>query len=556
MPCDELTTYYADFLDGSYSCLDRLVLNANFAPCYSAGGFRWWWRQLHNGCDDELDDAHLMRMAGHFGRRIRGWAKAHQVPVVDCRREEDKHEVAEEYLQNHPGVRGLFLILVGRAVATVWTVHRSHGGVILNLEAKPRYINHYSFHILDPDWGHITIKMSGHPPFGAQIILNGHEYVACRAKKVGIPFTKEGNCFTLVSKPADLAKVADTLSEARTTGRLRQVCERWIYTACLCFALDLQDQQRSGFRYQYSIYQVEYSRNLLFHLGGQMEQIFQGLIDRTRARLNVQNLKTIFGFKGRPHRDRKGKPPRLEAVVETPRYDLTIFKLHFGKLTLKAYTKGEHVLRFEAIAHNTKELRCGRILDRFPQIILRLRQILQQFLSNLYCMDATFVSDETLDQLPTPSQIGKTRVGGIDFNKPRTRAVLSAILSLACSPDGFTAGHLADRVRSTSRRPDYNPRRAAYDIKKFRGKGLVSKLPNSRRYAVPQQAVPTMAALVILREKLLRPILAAVHKPRKSHAPKNCTPIDQHYENLRQDMFTLMQDLRIVAPQSALFCRS
>jgi len=102
---------------------------------------------------DELDDAHLMRMAGHFGRRIRGWAKAHRVPVVDCRREEDKHEVAEEYLQNHPGVRGLFLILVGRAVATVWTVHRSHGGVILNLEAKPRYINHYSFHILDPDWG-------------------------------------------------------------------------------------------------------------------------------------------------------------------------------------------------------------------------------------------------------------------------------------------------------------------------------------------------------------------------------------------------------------------
>jgi len=28
-----------------------------------------------------------------------------------------------------------------------------------------------------------------------------------------------------------------------------------------------------------------------------MEQIFQGLIDRTRARLNVKRLKTIFGRK-------------------------------------------------------------------------------------------------------------------------------------------------------------------------------------------------------------------------------------------------------------------
>ena len=51
-------------------------------------------------------------------------------------------------------------------------------------------------------------------------------------------------------------------------------------------------------------------------------------------------------------------------MVETPAYDLTIFKLHFGKLTLKAYTKGECVLRFEAIVHNTKELRCGRLLER------------------------------------------------------------------------------------------------------------------------------------------------------------------------------------------------
>jgi hypothetical protein len=95
--------------------------------------------------------------------------------------------------------------------------------------------------------------------------------------------------------------------------------------------------------------------------------------------------------------------------------------------------------------------------------------------------------------------------------------------------------------------PSWNARRAAYDFEKFRGKGLVSRLPNSRRYAVPQQAIPTIAALVILREKLLRPILAAVRKPRIRHPPRNSTPIDQHYENLRQDMFTLMQDLRIAA---------
>ena len=40
---------------------------------------------------------------------------------------------------------------------------------------------------------------------------------------------------------------------------MRQLCERWIYTACLCFRLDQTEQVR----YDYSVDQVEYSRNLI-----------------------------------------------------------------------------------------------------------------------------------------------------------------------------------------------------------------------------------------------------------------------------------------------------
>src|SRR5437660_5895063 len=282
---DELTERYRDLLQGSYDCVDRIVLNAYNTLCYSAGGFRQWWRRLMEGSDEHLDNAHLMRMAGRFSRRVRGFAKAHNIPVIDCRRGERKHDIAEEFLATHTVKRGLFLVLVARAIAPVWDVRRSRGSLFLT--KKTAFVNHYSFHIWDPEWGHITIKMAGHPPFGAQVMLHGHEYVACRARKTGIGFTKEGNCFTIISRPADLARVADTLSEPRTVGPLSQVCERWIY-ACLCLALNREEQQRSRFRYSYSVYQVEYSRNLIFHLGGQMEQVFQGMIDRTRARLDVK----------------------------------------------------------------------------------------------------------------------------------------------------------------------------------------------------------------------------------------------------------------------------
>lgn len=421
---DELTERYRDLLQGSYDCVDRIVLNAYNSLCYSAGGFRQWWRRLMNGSDEQLDNAHLMRMAGRFSRRVRGFAKAHRIPVIDCRRGERKHDVAEEYLTSHTVKPGLFLVLVARAIAPVWEVRRSGKGSLL-LSKKMAFVNHYSFHIWDTEWGHT--------PFGAQVMLNGHEYVACRAAKAGLNFSKEGNCFTQITDAARLARIADTLADKRTIERLNRVCERWIYSSCLCFALDFEEQERTGFRYAYSIYQVEYSRNLLFERGSQLEQVFQRMVDRTRARLDVRQVRTLFGMTRRP-KWRWKRRPRLEVVLETPVYDLTVFKLHFGKLTLKAYTKGEHVLRFEVVVHNTHDLGCGRVLERFPLIVARLASILERFLTTLDCVDVAFIGDDTLEQLPLPSRVGKVRVGGIDLNNPRMRAALSAVLALSPSP--------------------------------------------------------------------------------------------------------------------------
>jgi hypothetical protein len=145
-------------------------------------------------------------------------------------------------------------------------------------------------------------------------------------------------------------------------GCLGQVCDRWIYSACLCFGLDLAEQARSGFTYSYSIsysiYQAEYSRNLLFRSGGQMEDLFDRVLDRGRSRLDIPALRTIFGLENRPHQNRAGGPhqnraggpPAQEAVIERSQDGLTWFKVAFGRLQVKAYTKGEHALRFEATA--------------------------------------------------------------------------------------------------------------------------------------------------------------------------------------------------------------
>jgi hypothetical protein len=547
---DQLSSLYSDLLDNSYDCVDRVILNAYFSMGQTGGGFRTWWRALY-GSDAKLDDTHLMRMAGRFSRRLRAWAKEHKIPVVYSSPGERKHDIAAAHLATQDVKPGLFMIMVSKAPALVWEAQKTGTGKLGPLLVKKPwpYVNPYSFHILDPDWGHLTIKMSGPPPFGAQVILNGHEYVACQARKAGIGFTKQDNCFTSIDNAAELEQIADALSRDETAGRLRQLCERWIYTTCLCFAVDLEEQKRSAFHYNYSVFQLEYSRNLLFRSGQQMQEVFQALMDRSRAPLNLDRVKTIFGDKKRPHYDtRKKNPTRWGVVVEKPAYNVTVFKVHYGKMTLKIYSKGERVLRIEVIVHNTKAYRWGRSLPCFPEIVGRFKGILERFVNALDCINLCFVSDETLERLPEPAQIGRTKVGGIDLNKARMRRAAEAVLALSASPAGFTASDLARQVQSANGQPEseYGARRAAYDLKKFRAKGMLGKIAKSRRYEVEPAGLRSLSALLVLREKIIRPLLAASSQPDLPCQP-NPTPIDRHYENLRAGMRDLFDKLGIAA---------
>ena len=314
------------------------------------------------------------------------------------------------------------------------------------------------------------------------------------ASQAGISCSKEGNGFTHISDAAGLAKMADTLSEEPAIGRLSPVCEGWIYSTGVCFGWDLEEQERSGLGYPYSNFQIEYSRNLWLEIGGQREQVFQALLDRRRAPLDLKTIQTILGDQHRPqYRKRKGRSAQWDAAVERPTYDLTIFKLHGGRRTLKIYTKGQRLLGIEAVAHDTAEVDSGRSLERFPRIVAELRGIVERLMQALSCVDQCFISDETLEQLPAPSQVGKTKVGGIDFNKVRMRHLTAAVIALSASPGGFTASPLAARVRDGGS-SDYPSRQAAYDLKKLRGQEMVRRVGNRRNYEPTSGGLRAMAA--------------------------------------------------------------
>ena len=69
-------------------------------------------------------------------------------------------------------------------------------------------------------------------------------------------------------------------------------------------------------------------------------------------------MKTIFGFRHRPRQKLKrgGTGPEVVKEVQAQGYDLTVFKVRWGNLTLKIYDKGGRVLRVEVVVHTDQSL--------------------------------------------------------------------------------------------------------------------------------------------------------------------------------------------------------
>ena len=328
------------------------------------------------------------------------------------------------------------------------------------------------------------------------------------------------------------------------------MCERWIYSTCPCFALTREEQERSGFAYVYSNFQLELSRNLLFRRGATMVEVYQKLLDRTRRALDLEQIKTLFGYRRRPHRSlKRGRPgPEVVKSVQAPGYDLTVFKLQWGHLTLKIYDKGGRVLRVEVVVHNAKALRCGKVLEKLPALLEQMSGMLVRFLNTVQVAHVSFLDEGAFERWAEPTTRGTRRLAGLDLNKARNRHVVDAVVALSTQPEGFTIGNLAEAVRARTGWgvKQYSERRAAYDLAKLRGKKLVQRREQSRPYVSDPGGVRTMCAYLVLREQVIKPLLAGVVR-RAGRPPKVVSVVDEHYLKLREEMNRTFETLGLAA---------
>ena len=116
------------------------------------------------------------------------------------------------------------------------------------------------------------------------------------------------------------------------------------------------------------------------------------------------------------------------------------------------------------------------------------------------------------------------------------------------------AGDFARRLKAHCQTHDilwnqaqYPTRRAAYDLAKLRGKGLVEPMPGQRRYQCRPEQLRVLCAYVVLREQVIKPVLAGVARKEQPPSPPKLSPLDQHYVALRAEFQRTCQTLGLAA---------
>ena len=125
---------------------------------------------------------------------------------------------------------------------------------------------------------------------------------------------------------------------------------------------------------------------------------------------------------------------------------------------------------------------------------------------------------------------------------------MDAVVALSTRPGGFTLAQLTEAVlqRAGCTIKTYTSRNAAYDLTKLKGKKLVHRVKGSRRYKADPSGVRAMCAYRILRDKVIKPLLAGVVRPF-GRPPKVQAPVDQHYVRLREELNRTFETIGLAA---------
>lgn len=532
--------HHQDNIRFNYRCFDRILLNGLIQPFQQPErviGFFNTYRQLYPVSREVLRD-----IAGQFQNWVQNRSRKWGAPILEAPQGRRDDFVAPYFRKAKPDQ--VVAILKAREPARILIAIGNKKDNRWHLEIAQRWVIQYNFYANDRDWGRMFVRLCPYFPFSARVCLNQHYWLAKRLQEQGIDFQQCANAFLKCSNPRRLQELADSLSALD----LLTCSEKWL-TRFTPFFTE-REWQQAGCHHRLFFAQVEYCDNLIFHRRAALDALGERLLDANRTIGQPNKITVIFGRK--ITRYYRGK---LQTVIEDLDLPNPVIRSHYGHGFLKQYVRDHLLLRTEPATNNVTDYAVNKAIDNLPQLRQKLSSIVDNYLDVQQDILETFVDRGQLRQLSQPTFLANgKRIPGLKLDHPRQLALMHALVRFSHLAAGstFTTAELHPQTAEALgySTQDYRLSSLRYDLSKLRAKGLVEKLPHSRRYRLLPQGYSICLVFLKLFERIYAPLTAGLLQPfrgdEKLQQGKR-SQLDRLYQRVVDDLEKLIEAIGLTA---------
>jgi hypothetical protein len=492
--------HHKDSIRFGYRCFDRLLLNGLIQPFQQPErvlGFFWTYRRIYPVSRDVLRD-----IADQYRNWVRNRSLKWQAPILEAP-DGRRDEFVDPYFRRAKPDQ-VVAIIKAREPARILIAIGDKKENRWHLELKQRWVEQYNFYVNDARWGRLFVRVCPYFPFSARVCLNQHHWLANRMRERGIGFRQCGNAFLSCSDPQALQEIADSL----TANDLMACAQKWL--TCFTPFFTHRERQQASCRHRLFFAQTEYCDNLIFRKRAALDRLGERLLDANRTIGRPDKITVIFGRKVTKHY--RGK---LQSVIEDMELPNPVLRSHYGNGFLKQYVRDHLLLRTEPATNNVHDYRVNKSVENLPELRTTLQGIVDRYLDVQQDILETFVDRGLLNQLSRPTLLpnGK-RIPGLKIDHPRQLALMQALVrfSLIAAGDTFTSAEIHPQVAQALGLPvsEYRLSSLRYDLSKLRAKGLVEKIPHSRRYRLLAHGYQICLIYLKLFERIYAPLVAGI----------------------------------------------
>jgi len=339
-----------------------------------------------------------------------------------------------------------------------------------------------------------------------QVYVNGHDWLARQMTQWGIGFTQHDNAFVDLNDPARAQKLADNFAKLPWVKQLA----RW---ARQINPLLMRGGWLRGMSYYWVTEQAEYSTDVLFTSRAKLRELYPRLLDHAVVNFSARDILSFLGrklqgnFQGEVLNDlKKDRQPGAR------------IKHRMKDNWLKMYDKFGLLLRVETVINNPREfkVRRRRVRDGRKQMVWCpmnkgvtnlpsyqrvARAANERYLDALCVVAYPAPAYEQVSHVAEPKVVHDRHYAGFNPARRDDVRLFQAVLSGDHLLRGFHNADLRAQLWPASSDPRERRRqmyRASRLLKRLHVRGLVAKIPRTRRWRATVHGQTVLGKLIRL----------------------------------------------------------